>query len=67
MIGKHNWTEIVWCNEKWERGRVIERQRRKIYWHFDLNLTKTELTRRPDLVLEHLDERNISMSEREEN
>lgn len=32
-----------------------------IYWDFDFNLRKTETARRPDLVLEHLDEKKITI------
>ena len=49
--------EIVWYKEKWEQGKVID----KISWDFEFNLRKTETARRPDLVLEHRDDKKITV------
>ena len=43
----------------WERGEVFETDRRKIYWDFEFNLRKTEKARRPDLVLEDKERKEL--------
>ena len=44
--------DMVWYKEWWERGTVLENERRKLVWDFEFHLRKTTLTKRPDLTLE---------------
>ena len=48
-----------WYEEKWNSGNVLENERYKLIWDFQFKLIKTEKARRPDLILEDKEERNI--------
>ena len=45
-------THMIWYEERWKRGTVIENDKAKLLWEFKLNLRKTTTSRRPDLILE---------------
>ena len=44
-------THMVWNEERWKRNTLIENDKAKQLWDFELNLRKTT-SRRPDLILE---------------
>lgn len=52
---------MVTYKEKWEQGKVIDKKRQKIYWDFEFTLRKTQTARRPDLILEQLDDKKITI------
>ena len=51
--------DIKWYKEKWETGKVLENENCKIIWDFQFRLIKTEKARRPDLIFEDKEERQI--------
>ena len=40
--------DMVWYKERWERGTVLENERRKLVWNFEFHLRKTTMSKRPD-------------------
>ena len=42
-----------------ERGMVLENDKAKLVWDFQFNLRKTETARRPDLILELKNQKQI--------
>jgi hypothetical protein len=44
--------DVIWYQEKWERGKVLENNKAKLVWDFEFKLRKTTTSRRPDLILE---------------
>ena len=42
----------TWYKERWEQRIVLENDKGKLVWNFEFNLRKTEIARRPDLILE---------------
>ena len=48
MIGQ----DMVWYEQRWDRGTVFENERAKLVWDFEFHLHKTTTSRRPDLILE---------------
>ena len=53
------WENVKWYQEKWSRGHVLENSQAKLVWDFEFNLRKTTTARRPDLILEEKEEKNI--------
>ena len=51
----------VWYKITWQKGTVLEKQGKKLIWDFEYRMRKTTSARRPDLTLEDLDERKISL------
>ena len=51
--------DTIWYKERWERGMVLENDKAKLVWDFQFNLRKTETARRPDLILELKNEKQI--------
>ena len=51
--------DTIWYKEQWERGMVLENDKAKLVWDFQFNLRKTETARRPDLILELRNEKQI--------
>ena len=43
---------VIWYDEKWDRGTVLENEEAKLVWDFEFKLRKTTTARRPDLILE---------------
>ena len=37
--------DVVWYKEWWERGTVLESERGKLVWYFELHLRKTATAR----------------------
>ena len=48
MIGQ----DVVWYEQRWDRGTVFENERTKLVWDFEFHLCKTTTSRRPGLILE---------------
>ena len=44
--------DMIWYEERWKRGTVIENDKAKLLWDFEFNLRKTTKSRRSDLILE---------------
>ena len=55
LVGK----EAKWYKENSARGHVLENSSAKLVWDFEFNLHKTTASRRPDLVFENKDRKNI--------
>ena len=51
--------DMVWYNERWERGTVMEKDKGKLVWDFEFHLRKTTTARRPDLILEDKEKKKI--------
>ena len=51
----------VWYKEPWEQGTVLEKDEAKLVWDSLFKLRKTETARRPDLILETKDEKQVWM------
>ena len=45
--------------KKWSRGHVLEHSQAKLVWDLEFNLRKTATSRRPDLILEEKEKKNI--------
>ena len=43
--------DMVCYKERWEQGKVLEKERGKLVWDFEFHLHKTTSARRPDLTL----------------
>ena len=52
-------TNMIWYEERWKRGTVIENDKAKLLWDFEFNLRKTTTSRRPDLILEEKEKKKI--------
>ena len=44
--------EAIWYKQRWDRGTVLDNDKAKLVWDFELQLRKTTTERRPDLILE---------------
>ena len=44
--------EVIWYQQRWDRGRVLEDDKAKLVWDFEFHLRKTTTATRPDLILE---------------
>ena len=53
------WENVKWYQEKWSKGHVLENSQAKLVWDFEFNLRKTTTSRRPDLILEEKEKKNI--------
>ena len=51
--------DVVWYEQRWDRGIVFENDRAKLVWDFEFHLCKTTTLRRPDLILETKEDRKI--------
>ena len=51
--------EVIWYQERWNRGTVFENEQGKLIWDFEFNLRKTTTARRPDLILEDKRQKRI--------
>ena len=51
--------DVVWYEQRWDRGTVFENERAKLVWDFEFHLSKTTTSRRPDLILEMKEDRKI--------
>ena len=54
---------VKWYQEKWSRGHVLENSQAKLMWDFEFNLRKRTTARRPDLILEEKEKKNIWISD----
>ena len=45
---------------KWEKGKAIEKSRKKIYWDWECQMRANCAIRRPDLTLEDTDLEDIA-------
>ena len=52
-------TDMIWYEERWKRGTVIENDKAKLLWDIEFNLRKTTTSRRPDLILEEKEKKKI--------
>ena len=50
---------VKWYQEKWNRRHVLENSQTKLIWDFDFNLRKTTTSKRPDLMLEEKQTKNV--------
>ena len=55
LVGK----ETKWYKKNWARGQVLENSNVKLVWDFEFNLRQTTTSRRPDLVLEDKEKKQI--------
>ena len=44
--------EVIWYEQRWDRGTVLENNKVKLVWDFEFHLRKTTTARRLDLILE---------------
>ena len=44
--------EVIWYEQRWDRGTVLENDKAKLVRDFDFHLRKTTIARRPDFILE---------------
>ena len=44
--------KVIWYEQRWDRGTVLENNEVKLVWDFELHLRKTTTARRLDLILE---------------
>ena len=51
--------DVVWYEQRWDRGTVFENERTKFVWDFECHLCKMTTSRRPDLILEMKEDRKI--------
>ena len=51
--------DVVWYEQRWDRGTVFENERAKLVWDFEFHLRKKTTSRRPDLILETREDRKI--------
>ena len=51
--------DVVWYEQRWDRGTVFENERAKLAWDFEFHLCKTTTSRRPDLILEMKEDKKI--------
>ena len=51
--------DVVWYEQRWDRGTVFENERAKIVWDFEFHLRKTTTSRRPNPILEIKEDRKI--------
>ena len=51
--------EVIWYEQRWDRGTVLENDKAKLVWDFEFHLRKTTIARRPDLILELKTDRKI--------
>ena len=51
--------DVVWYEQRWDRGTVFENERAKLMWDFEFHLRKTTTSRRSDLILETKEDRKI--------
>ena len=51
--------DVVWYEQRWDRGTAFENERAKLVWDFEFHLRKTTTSRRPDLILETKEDRKI--------
>ena len=58
---EHGWIgqDVVWYEQRWDRGTVFKNERAKLVWDFEFHLCKTTTSRRPDLILETKEDRKI--------
>ena len=51
--------EVKWYKERWTRGHDLANALAKLVWDFEFNLWKVIAARRPDLILEDKEKKNI--------
>ena len=51
--------ETNWYDSTWERGTVLEKGNRRLRWDYEFRTRKPTTHRRPDLLLEYLDEKRM--------
>ena len=51
--------DMVWYEQRWDRGTAFENERAKLVWDFEFHLLKMTNSRRPDLILETKEYRKI--------
>ena len=50
---------VKWYREKWERGKVLENNGKKLYWDWEHRMRNSCTARRPDLALEDTEKKMI--------
>ena len=50
-----------WYMERWEKGKVIENNGKKLYWDWEHKMRKNCMARRPDLTLEDSEKKEITI------
>ena len=50
---------LKWYREKWERGKVLENNGKKLYWDWEHRMRNSCTARRPDLTLEDTEKKMI--------
>ena len=51
--------DIKWYTTNWERGKVIEKDGKKIFWYWEHSMRADGIARRPDLTLEDTSNKTI--------
>jgi len=51
--------DTKWYEMNWKQGTMLENKKAKLIWDFEFKVRKTTRARRPDLVLEDLEEKKI--------
>ena len=51
--------KVLWYKEKWEKGQVIEKDGKKILWDWEHRMRTNCTARRPDLILEDNEKKEI--------
>ena len=55
LLGKN----VKWYEQSWERGKVLENEKAKLLWDFEFRTRKKTRARRPDLILEDKEVKQI--------
>ena len=67
MVFATEWAKILelldknvkWYEQSWERGKVLENEKAKLLWDFEFRTRKKTRARRPDLILEDKEVKQI--------
>ena len=51
--------KVAWCRDRWERGKVIENNGKKLLWDWEHSMKTSCKARRPDLMLEDSEKKEI--------
>ena len=50
---------VVWYNQTWEKGNVLENDKEKLLWDFECKMRQSSSARRPDLTLEDKERKRV--------
>ena len=50
--------DAKWYTQQWERGKMFEKDGKKLFWDWEHRMRTKCVARRPDLTLEDIDRKN---------